>query len=110
MTSALLAAAVPIEVLSSSLLPAGVRAPNASALLGVHDGGGIEAFEVDEVPLTLRGVLMIPERPSSPAFARKLFDALAESFCDSCSLADGAAILNGVLASSIEELSAGSSD
>ena len=42
--SALLEAAVPMVVRSSSLLAAGVSAPDASARRGVHDGGGISPF------------------------------------------------------------------
>jgi hypothetical protein len=42
--SALLDAAVPIVVRSSSLLAAGVSEPGASARRGVHDGGGMSPF------------------------------------------------------------------
>lgn len=42
--SALLDAAVPIVVRSSSLLAAGVSEPDASARRGVHDGGGMSPF------------------------------------------------------------------
>jgi hypothetical protein len=42
--SALLDAAVPIAVRSSSLLAAGVSDPGASARRGVHDGGGMSPF------------------------------------------------------------------
>lgn len=81
--SALLVAAVPIVVLSSNLLAAGVRPPTASALRGVHDGGGINPF------LVLTGVLDIPGSPSKPAFARKFFAAFEDNLCEIRSLVDG---------------------
>jgi len=95
--SALLDAAVPIVVRSSSLLAAGVSAPDASARRGVHDGGGMSPF--------LRAWLA----PSKLAFARKLFAAEDESLCDSTSRLVGADMWKGVLGSSVDT-SAGSSD
>ena len=84
-TSALLIAAVPKVLRSSNRRAAGVRLPAASERRGVHEGGGIPPFAL--VPLIpLPGVLgMMPgvrpscPSPSSPALARKLFDALLES-------------------------------
>jgi len=103
--SALLAAAVPIAVLSSSLFPAGVSAPTASALLGVHVGGGIAPF----VTLLFPGVRDIPGKPRSPALARRLFEALFESLCEMRSREDGAGRWKGVVGGGSDD-SAGSSD
>jgi hypothetical protein len=83
--SALLIAAVPRVLRSNNRRAAGVRLPAASERRGVHEGGGIPSFLL--VPLVPPpGVLaMIPgvrpscPSPSSPALARKLFDALLES-------------------------------
>lgn len=95
--SALLDAAVPIVDRSSSLLPAGVNAPDASARRGVHDGGGISPF------------LRAWPAPSRLAFARKLFEAEDESLCDSTSRLVGADMWKGVLGAGADA-SAGSSD
>lgn len=110
-TSALLDAAVPIAVRSSSLLAAGVRPPTASAFLGVQDGGGIDPlFPVpDPDPRSEPGVLTIPGTFNNSAFALRLFAAFAESLCEILSRADGAGKWKGVLGGGIEE-SAGSSD
>lgn len=106
-TSALLDAAVPIAVRSSNLLAAGVSPPTASAFLGVQDGGGIDPLLAE--PRTELGVLIIPGTFNNSAFALRLLAALAESFCEILSRADGAGIWKGVLGGGIEE-SAGSSD
>lgn len=102
--SALRAAAVPIVDLSSNLFAAGVSPPIASALRGVHEGGGIELF----LALPLAGVREIPGRPNSPALARKLLAAFVESLCEIRSRAEGAMIWNGVLGGGKD--SPGSSD
>jgi hypothetical protein len=95
--SALLDAAVPMAVLSSSLLPAGVNEPDASARRGVHDGGGMSPF------------LRAWAGPSKLAFARRLFEAEDESLCDSNSRLVGAEIRKGVSGVGADA-SAGSSD
>lgn len=89
--SARRAAAVPSVVLSSNRFAAGVRLPGASALRGVQPGGAMEAL----------GSARDGVRPSSgveplniPAFARRLFAALAESLWDNASRFDGAEIWN----------------
>jgi hypothetical protein len=81
--SALLVAAVPRALRSSNRRAAGVRLPAASERRGVHEGGAILPF----VPLmgvlaVIPGVRPRCPRPSSPALARKLFDALLESRWD----------------------------
>ena len=85
-------AAVPIVVLSSSRRAAGVSAP--SAFLGVHDGGGMEPFRIEPatLPRTLDGVRRPGTPPNSSAFARKLFAAVFDSLCESCSRAEGGLI------------------
>lgn len=95
--SALLEAAVPIVVRSSSLLAAGVNAPDASERRGVHDGGAMSPF--------LRTWLT----PSKLAFALKLFAAEDESLCDSTSRLVGADMWKGVLGTGADA-SAGLSD
>lgn len=81
MASALLTAAVPIVLLSSSRLAAGVRLPAASDRRGVHEGGAIFPFLPPLGPgvLCIPGVRPIWPRPIKPALVRKLFDALFES-------------------------------
>jgi len=83
-------------VLFSNLFAAGVRFPIASALFGVHVGGPISprvrSNDVREVP----GFLPPPNRI---AFARRLFEAFAESLWEIRSRLDGPAIRNGVLGS-----------
>jgi hypothetical protein len=76
--SALLAAAVPIVVLSNNLFPAGVRLPGASALRGVQLGGPIEpGFE--ELPrVGVRPIIGVGP-PRRTAFARRLFEACADN-------------------------------
>lgn len=103
MASALRAAAVPMVDLSRSRFAAGVSPP--SALLGVHEGGAIDPF----VALPPTGVRDMPDIPSRPAFARRLFDAFVESLCDSRSRGDGSAMRNGVFGVAMED-SIGSSD
>lgn len=103
-------AAVPIVERSSSLLAAGVSAP--SALRGVHDGGGMEPFLADPATILLRtldGVRRPGIPPRSSAFARRLFDAVFESLCESCSRAEGGLIWN-VFDGGTSTASAGSSD
>jgi len=95
--SALLDAAVPIVVRSSSLFAAGVSAPDASARRGVHEGGGISPF------------LRAWPGPSKVAFARRLLAAEDESLCDSASRLVGADMWKGVLGIGTDA-SAGSSD
>lgn len=89
--SALLAAAVLMVVRSSNLLAAGVRLP--SARLGVHVGGGMDPclVEFNKALLTVDGVRS-PPVPKSSALARKVFEALADSFCEMRSRADGGRI------------------
>ena len=90
-------------VLFNSLFAAGVRFPTASALFGVHVGGPIfprVRSDVRDIP----GVLPPPNRI---AFARRLFEAFAESLCEMRSRLDGPAMRNGVLGSGT---SAGSSE
>jgi hypothetical protein len=98
MASALLTAAVPIVVLSNNLFAAGVKLPGASALCGVHEGGGIDPIPFLPVPA---GVFDAPDifgaRPSKPAFARRLFEALLDNLCEITSRDDGAGRWNGVL-------------
>lgn len=108
MTSARLVAAVPIVDLSSNRLAAGVSAPGASALLGVHEGGGIDPFlsEFEPIP-TVVGVR--PPRlgiPNRPAFARKLFAAFVESLCEMRSRDEGGAMWKGVLGVEISSVAA----
>ena len=102
-------AAVPMAVRSNSLRAAGVNAPAASALRGVHEGGGIDPFLIEALPLTELEVC-IPGTPNNPAFARKLFAALLESLCERRSRDDGAAMWKGVLGGGIEDESSISSD
>jgi len=97
MVSALLDAAVPIVVRLSSLLAAGVSAPDASARRGVHDGGGMSPF------------LRAWPGPSKLAFTRRLFEAEDESLCDNTSRFVGADMWKGVLSAGAD-ISAGSSD
>jgi hypothetical protein len=92
-------------VLFNNLFAAGVRFPATSALFGVHVGGPIfprvrSSDDVREIP----GVLPPPNRI---AFARRLFEAFAESLCEIRSRFDGPSMRNGVLGSGI---SAGSSE
>jgi len=102
-------AAVPIVDRSRSLRAAGVSAP--SALLGVHDGGGIEPFLIEPEMLlrTLDGVRRPGITPRSSAFARRLLAAVFESLCDSCSRAEGGLIWKA-FGGGISTASAGSSD
>jgi hypothetical protein len=101
--SALFIAAVPSVLRSSNRRAAGVRLPAASERRGVHEGGGILPFPL--VPLIPPpGVLaMIPgvrpscPSPSSPALARKLFEALWESLWEMDSREETAGMWNGVL-------------
>ncbi len=90
-------------VLFSSLCPAGVSEPGASAFRGVHDGGGME------VRLLL--LAFVREMSGTPlsmlAFVRKLFDASLDSLCERRSLELGSAIRKGVAGVG---KSAGSSD
>lgn len=105
-TSARLAAAVPNVVLSNSRLAAGVKLP--SALLGVHVGGAIPLFfEPPASDLTVDGVRG-PRTLSISAFALRLFAALLDNRCDSCSRAVGAAIWN--VCGGASTASTGSSD
>jgi hypothetical protein len=92
-------------VLFNSLFAAGVRFPVASALFGVHVGGPIlprvrSSDDVREIP----GVLPPPSRI---AFARRLFEAFAESLWEIRSRFDGPTMRNGVFGSGT---SAGSSE
>jgi len=105
--SALLAAAVPKVVLSNNLFAAGVRLPGASALRGVQLGGPIDPGFEEPPRAGVRPNIGV-ELPRRPAFARRLFDALADNLCDNASRLDGAAIWKGVLGGGIS--SAGSSD
>jgi len=92
---------------SSNLFAAGVRPPIASALRGVHEGGGIDPF----LALPPAGVRAIPGTPSSPALVRRLFAAFVESLCDMRSRAEGATMWKGVLGGGmLDDASAGSSD
>lgn len=86
-SSTLLAASAPIVVRSSSRFAAGVKLPNVSDFLGVQVGGPI-----DPLRIFLLGV-----NPNNSALARRLFDALFESLCDSCSRTEGSFIRNGIL-------------
>jgi len=92
-------------VLFNNLFAAGVRFPAASVLFGVHVGGPIfprvRSTDVREIP----GVL--PPPPNRIAFARRLFEAFAESLWEIRSRLDGPAMRNGVLGSGT---SAGSSE
>lgn len=89
MASARRAAAVPNVVLSNNRFAAGVRLPGASALRGVQLGGAIVPLAgVRDGARPSKGV----EPLSRPAFARRLFAALAESLCDNASRLDGAEI------------------
>jgi len=84
MASALLAAAVPIVDRSKSLFAAGVRFP--SVRLGVHVGGPIDWFLLDPAAgVEIPGVLPC----NSTAFARKLFDALADNLWEIVSRDEG---------------------
>ena len=94
--SALLDAAVPIVVRSSSLFAAGVNDPDASARRGVQEGGAMSPF------------LRVLPVPSMLAFARKLFEAEDESLCESISRLVGADMWKGVLGTGTDS-SAGSS-
>lgn len=91
-------------VLFNSLLAAGVRFPAASALFGVHVGGPmfplVRSDGVRETP----GIL---PPPNKIAFARRFFEAFAESLCEMRSRLDGPAMRNGVVGSGT---SAGSSE
>lgn len=89
--SARRAAAVPSVVLSNNRFAAGVRLPGASALRGVQLGGAIEPLAgVRDGVRPSSGVELL----SRPAFARRLFAALAESLWDNASRFDGAEIWN----------------
>jgi hypothetical protein len=105
MASALLAAAVPIVDRSNSLFAAGVKFP--SVRLGVHVGGPIDWFLLDPVA----GVEIPGGLPpcKSTAFARKLFDAVADNLCEIVSRDDGPGMWNGVFGAG-KGGSAGSSD
>lgn len=103
--SALLAAAVPMVDLSSSLLAAGVNAPWAPDLRGVHEGGGMALFR----ELELADAREIPGTLRSPALARKLFAAFVDNLCEMRSRAEGAKIWKGVFGVPGDG-SAGSSD
>jgi hypothetical protein len=76
--SALLAAAVPMVVLSSNLFAAGVRLPGASALRGVQLGGPIEPDFEGAPRVGVRPNIGV-EPPRRPAFARRFFEAVADS-------------------------------
>lgn len=91
-----------MAVRSNNLRAAGVNAPAASALRGVHEGGGIDPVLAEVLPLTLLGVC-IPGTPSNPALALKLLAALLESLCERRSRDDGAAMWKGVLGGGIED-------
>ena len=84
-------------VLFNNLFAAGLRFPTASTLFGVHVGGPIfprvRSTDVREIP----GVL--PPPPNRIAFARRLFEAFAESLCEIRSRLDGPSMRNGVLGS-----------
>jgi len=88
----------------NNLFAAGVRFPIASTLFGVHEGGlispRVRSDDVREVP----GGLLPFNRI---AFARRLFEAFAESLWEIRSRLDGPAMRNGVLGSGT---SAGSSE
>ena len=91
-------------VLFNNLFAAGVRFPTASALFGVHVGGPIfprvRSEDAREIPDAL-------PPPNRIAFARRLFDAFADSLWEIRSRLDGLAMRNGVLGSGT---SAGSSE
>jgi len=91
-------------VLFNNLFAAGVRFPTTSVLLGVHVGGPIfprvRPNDVREIPGAL-------PPPSKIAFARRLFEAFAESLWEIRSRFDGPSMRNGVLGSGT---SAGSSE
>jgi hypothetical protein len=82
-------------VLFNNLLAAGVRFP-ASALFGVHVGGPMFPLVRSNGMRDVPGVL---PPPNKIAFARRLFEAFAESLCEIRSRLDGPAIRNGVLGS-----------
>lgn len=76
--SALLAAAVPIVVLSNNLFAAGVKLPGASALRGVQLGGPIEP-DFEELPRAgVRPIIGVGP-PRRIAFARRLFEACEDN-------------------------------
>jgi hypothetical protein len=92
-------------VLFNNLFAAGVRFPTVSVLFGVHVGGPIfpRVRSNDDVRESPDGL----PPPNSIAFARRLFEAFAESLCEIRSRLDGPAMWNGVLGSGT---SAGSSE
>lgn len=83
-------------VLFNNLLAAGVRFPTASALFGVHVGGPMFPLVRSSGMRDIPGVLPPPSRI---AFARRLFEAFAESLCEIRSRLDGPAMRNGVFGS-----------
>lgn len=98
MASALLAAAVPMVVLSNNLFAAGVKLPGTSALREVHEGGGIGPPPILPVPTcVLETPGVFGPSPSNPAFPRRLFDALLDSLFEMTSRDDGAGRWKGVL-------------
>ena len=91
-------------VLFNNLFAAGVRFPATSALFGVHVGGPIFPRVRSDGVRERPGVLPPPNRI---AFARRLFEAFAESLWEMRSRLEGPAMRNGVLGSGT---SAGSSE
>lgn len=84
-------------VLFNNLFAAGVRLPTASALFGVHVGGPMSPrVRSDNDGRETPGIFPPPNRI---AFARRLFEAFAESLCEIRSRLDGPAMRNGVLGS-----------
>lgn len=94
-------------VLFNNLLAAGVRFPAASALFGVHVGGPMFPLVRSDGVRDAPGILPPPPPPNRIAFARRLFEAFAESLCEMRSRLDGPAMRNGVFGSGT---SAGSSE
>ena len=93
MASARLDAAVPMVVLSSNCLAAGVRDPGPSALRGVKDGGGIEVLRLLPALPVDRDSKGTPL--SKVALARRLFAASLDNLWESRSRELGSAIRNG---------------
>lgn len=88
--SALRAAAVPSVDRSKSLFAAGVKLP--SVLLGVHVGGPIEDPFLDPEDAGVREIPGVLPPCNNPAFARRLFDAFADSLWDIDSRDEGPGI------------------
>lgn len=92
-------------VLFNNLFAAGVRFPATSALFGVHVGGPIFPRVRSDDDVRERPGVLPP--PNKIAFARRLFEAFAESLWEIRSRFDGPSMRKGVLGSGT---SAGSSE